>query len=523
MRKLLAVIAIVLFSLPIAAHAIYPAVLGTSFLSPAGTTPPGGGGKFISLHFDNAPDADDTMAASAAKTIFTNMGFTNFVVVGGAYGDNYWMYAPDSEAVFDAIWGSGNWHNADDAWAASVQAVADAWEAALDLGEDVWVAEGGQSNFSADVVAEIKSRQPALSTTTRIHIVQHNLDFNEAETDATDLAYVKAQTDYINIDDGNFENDTADLAQADTDYWKNIARNNTAHGSMWATTLAYYIPLRYEEQIDFSDSVELLHILDIPKATIDGINDFAVLYLTNPSNNFASDSNLKALYNFESGALTTDSKSTNTLTNNGASIANTDDFKQGAASAQLEHDDTQYYTRTDANLTSGFPGKNGESNKVFSLACWFKAESFSPDPALISKYNYGDNKRTYHMSVRQSSGSDYRVRAQIGYSSGTAGEEFSHGTTLSDDTWYFAVFSFDDSTKAWAIRVRDSSGAVVGTDATGTATNNIYVSDAPFAIGAMFDGATPDYVFDGLIDEVMVFSDVLTASEVTALSKGIYP
>ena len=36
------------------------------------------------------------------------------------------------------------------------------------------------------------------------------------------------------------------------------------------------------------------------------------------ANDFSGDNSCKALWSFESGALTTDSKSTNTLTNNGA-------------------------------------------------------------------------------------------------------------------------------------------------------------------------------------------------------------
>lgn len=112
---------------------------------------------FISLHFDNAPDPDDVMSGAASKTMLTKLGITHYIVVSGATGDNVGDYVTASESLFDTIWGSGKWLNAHSSWAASVQSAADAWEDALDAGGDIWIMEAGESNFSADVVADRKS------------------------------------------------------------------------------------------------------------------------------------------------------------------------------------------------------------------------------------------------------------------------------------------------------------------------------------------------------------------------------
>ena len=228
-----------------------------------------------------------------------------------------------------------------------------------------------------------------------------------------------------------------------------------------------------------------------------------------------------SLYDFESGALTTDSVGTNTLTNN-ATITESTDARRGSGSADLEASSSQYFSRTDADLSSGFPGKSGETNKDFTIGGWFKSESFAALPsgiALLSKYNGTTNDRSWHLSVREvSTGSGtYAVKAQIGFNSGTEAEDIAHASTLSTGTWYFAAMTFDSATNGYAIRLRDSQCQEVGTDLEGTATldaNGLSITDADFKIGAL--GATTQY-FDGLIDYAFVYNEPLSEADINAL------
>lgn len=228
---------------------------------------------------------------------------------------------------------------------------------------------------------------------------------------------------------------------------------------------------------------------------------------------------LISMWEFDSGALTTDSVGTNTLTNN-ASVAESTDKRSGTGSADLEASSSQYFSRTDANLSSGFPGKSGETNKSFTIGCWFKAESFGEFNTLLSKYNGAANDRSWHLSVREvSSGSGtYSVQSQLGYNSGASSyDSAKHASTLSAGTWYFAAMSYDASDNSWAIRVRDSQCRDVGTDATGTATldaNGLSITDADFKIGAL--GATIQF-FDGLLDKAFVYNDALGEGEIEAI------
>lgn len=230
---------------------------------------------------------------------------------------------------------------------------------------------------------------------------------------------------------------------------------------------------------------------------------------------------LISMWEFDTGALTTDSVGTNTLTNN-ASVAESTDKRSGTGSADFEASSSQYFSRTDANLSSGFPGKNGETNKSFTIGAWVKGESFVPiatgGRGIIAKYDYANGDRQYHLSIREiSSGSGtYCFKGQLGYNSGAAGEEKAHASEISTGTWYFVAMSYDTSDKSWAIRVRDAQCQDVGTDAGGTATldaNGLSITDGVFTIGSL--GA--NHYFDGLIDKTFAYNTPLSESEIEAI------
>ena len=78
-------------------------------------------------------------------------------------------------------------------------------------------------------------------------------------------------------------------------------------------------------------------------------------------------------------------------------------------SIDLESSSTQSLSRTDSNLSSGFPGKNsGGHTGDFSFECWVKLESAPASGgkyAIISKF--GDpstSNQSYEFSYRDDSG-----------------------------------------------------------------------------------------------------------------------
>ncbi len=231
----------------------------------------------ISLQYDHAPDRDDGHATVAGKEVADTLGFTPWVI-GGAYGaDNASTYRDESEPVMDATWGASNWVNADANWNSAVSRTADRWQQTLEACGDIWIAEGGQSDISADVVRELKQRMPGLDTEARIHLVQHS-NWNERMALDADLAYVRANTDYVKIPDGNGGgNGTADL---NDERYSGPFLNAALSGSNaagWRAAFDYYDP--EAARLDFSDTVELLHIVGIGTGEVNNINQFAARFM----------------------------------------------------------------------------------------------------------------------------------------------------------------------------------------------------------------------------------------------------
>src|SRR5262245_26136601 len=244
------------------------------------------------------------------------------------------------------------------------------------------------------------------------------------------------------------------------------------------------------------------------------------------ANDFSADPHCLAVYRFENGALTTDSKGSNTLVASASSLtADISVFAEGAASAFFVNASTQFFYITDTNLLSTFPLKSGTSNKTISVFTRFRYTSFASDGfllALWAKYdNTGENWRTMRCTANNTGGTNV-IRFSLGATDGSTVQHIIHGTTLSTGTWYSVVCSYQDSDKGYGLFLRDSSGDPLGTDLSGTATNNIGLFSADWMIGANSLNTSPASTHDGNIDEFVVFDDVITAAEATSLAKGTY-
>jgi hypothetical protein len=239
-------------------------------------------------------------------------------------------------------------------------------------------------------------------------------------------------------------------------------------------------------------------------------------------NDFSSDANCVAVWNHDDGALTADSKSTNTLTNTNV-VADTVNHRQGDASGDYEQTTlAAHQTIADADLSATFPLKNGDTNKKISVCFWMKAESVpaSTKPFLIFE-KQDTNKKTFDVHIGSTTESNY-VIAAIGYNSGYSWEALSSGAAIVAGRWYHVAFTYRNSDKAWRFRIWDNTAEALVSTVSGTATNNIVVTDAVVELGGVpqLDGS---YNYDGLLDEVVVFNDVLTPDQIDWIRTGVYP
>jgi hypothetical protein len=231
-----------------------------------------------------------------------------------------------------------------------------------------------------------------------------------------------------------------------------------------------------------------------------------------------SGSDAVAVWNMESGALTTDSVGTNTLTDNNTVQTDTVNYKQGSASADHEKNNSEYFDITDANLDSGFPLKNG-GDGTFGLAFWYQPESSGAIRVIISKYDFHSTNDYKSLLIRDNNGT---LEYYIGHTNGTAAELLDNSHTFTLGKWYHIGITFNNTTKAWQLRVYEDGGSA--TTYSGTATNNLSITSTavPFMIGAAVNNGAATYYIDGNLDEVVVFDAPLTVTDIDAIRNGTY-
>jgi len=231
------------------------------------------------------------------------------------------------------------------------------------------------------------------------------------------------------------------------------------------------------------------------------------------ANDFSLDADCMALFNFESGALITDSKGGNILTNSGVGEELVD-FKQGSCCAVFAPNDYMY--RTDADLDPNFPLKNGDTNKKISVTFWVKFTAYESYNVVCGKWNSGAGKRSF-MALAYNAGV-YRFGLGIGYNGGATTELiFDTTVVVGTNKWYHVGITFQDSDKSFRIRIYDLN-ADLTTETTGNSTNNINIEDADFEVGRWTAGG----YMRGQLDELVVFKDILSAAEIDQIRQGIY-
>ncbi len=234
-------------------------------------------------------------------------------------------------------------------------------------------------------------------------------------------------------------------------------------------------------------------------------------------NNFLADPNCVALYYFEPEGLTADSSGNgNTLTNVN-SVSGSSTAIQGSQSASFATYYKRYLYREDAGLSSNFPLKSGDTNKKMTVCAWIR-------PAALNWHNLfhkGDSNGKYSLGVMLTYYNDLEV--YFGYNGGASSEAHRHGSALTVNEWYHVAVTYQDSDRSYRLSVwDDESQDILGTDLVGNAGHSINVEDGPFFIGSGTGGASPTFTWQGLIDEVVVFRDVLTPDEIAQIRDGSY-
>jgi len=160
------------------------------------------GKDLLLVQFDCKTDVDDLQTAAALATLLSDSNFIgiNYHAVAGTYGMQEGLYVPPND-LFQLAFGD-HWNDAHDNVKGAVEKVKPLVIKALSENGHVWIADAGQSDFSAELVKAVQKDLPKIKTSKRIHVVQH-ADWNEEVTTPEKLDFVKQNTSYIKIPDGN--------------------------------------------------------------------------------------------------------------------------------------------------------------------------------------------------------------------------------------------------------------------------------------------------------------------------------
>lgn len=152
---------------------------------------------------------------------------------------------------------------------------------------------------------------------------------------------------------------------------------------------------------------------------------------------------------------------------------------------------------------------NHNFTTAMSIIGWVKAVGTGTDLGLVSKGSYSDNRRMYTL---YKASSDATKMSFLVSSDGTINQSATSSVTVFDNTWKHVAITYNAGTvKMYINGVEDTS---VSNAATGIASLNANTTDGLW-MGAWNNAGSPNYVYVGSLDEVALFSVVLSQAEVT--------
>lgn len=172
------------------------------------------------VQYDCKTDVDDLHSVAAFITLMSDPDLkkVNFHAVAGTYGIQEGLYVPPND-LFRLAFGD-NWSDAHENLKDAVERVKVIAKTTLANEGDIWIADAGQSDFSAELVKALQADLPEINISQRIHVVQHS-DWNEEVTSPASLDFVKKNTAYHKIADGNVVgNGTPGFRSPDYTNWK---------------------------------------------------------------------------------------------------------------------------------------------------------------------------------------------------------------------------------------------------------------------------------------------------------------
>ena len=225
------------------------------------------------VNFDCKTDVDDLHTIAGLATLLEVPQFSklHFHAVTGTYGIQKGLYVPPNPLMKLAF--GNNWTDAHEKMELAVGRVKKTVLKTIKKKGVIWIAEAGQSDFSAKLIQAIQEEMPKIVIKEHFHIIQHS-EWNENKTTPEFLDFVKNNSDYQKIPDGNdVGNGSPGFKSLEYKKWEDKIKNPKLI-AIWklATELATQYNAkdgRYNNKavkagsLDFSDLSEVCWILGL--------------------------------------------------------------------------------------------------------------------------------------------------------------------------------------------------------------------------------------------------------------------
>ena len=151
----------------------------------------------------------------------------------------------------------------------------------------------------------------------------------------------------------------------------------------------------------------------------------------------------------------------------------------------------------------------------FSVATWFKTSTdFSSEAFIVNKGGIGSDSAGQNQNYQISVSSTEQIK--VGFETATGADFFvTSPTKYNDNQWHYAVVTYDGSSNL----ILYIDGVQVASKSTGGAAPETS-GTKPVRVGANSRVTPPSNFFTGEIDEVRVWKDDLTPTEVTNAFTG---
>ena len=183
-------------------------------------------------------------------------------------------------------------------------------------------------------------------------------------------------------------------------------------------------------------------------------------------------------------------------------------------SIDLELSSSQYLSISDASQTGL------DITGDITIEAWIKLESLPSAVGqffvIASKNDISNNYKGYTFAIRNTAGGTAPANSLQFYwrdSGGVNTTSFGSTTALTTGVWYHVAAVADVSAASVSIYL---NGSALTTETYASAATSISDNNDDFRIGAIANGASIVEYFDGLIDDVRVWSDIRTGTEIVS-------